>query len=316
MRPHVLTFENPPSFNDLVAKVRIVMNDGCDVRLHGRYDMRGNRPIYVMLPLVFKDEWQLYKYYSSQFGLKGAEVVAEITPLSVGEINVHDTGVTTEETIADPIEVEQPSQEEWHNVTHRVSLGSALTKTNPEALNLTVVTDEFNANTFAENVDTEQYIEEDDETTRSESDEENMQPSIDTASIAAIGLGGEGNETNVPSSVVTLCDVPTSSCNDWGFILHRRRVEDIKVEAYKPSGLSEPQLCMSHWVGRMWQLSSRWWSESKGSGGSHKEGSTIWVTRRCPPLFPGLRCTSPSTIRCGEIKQRHVVHHKVSDFEL
>jgi hypothetical protein len=56
MRPHVLTFENPPSFNDLVAKVRIVMNVGCDVRLHGRYDMRGNRPIYVMLPLVFKDE--------------------------------------------------------------------------------------------------------------------------------------------------------------------------------------------------------------------------------------------------------------------
>jgi hypothetical protein len=89
-----------------------------------------------------------------------------------------------------------------------------LTKTNPEALNLTVVTDEFDENTFAENVDTEQYIEEDDETTRSESDEENMQPSIDTASIAAIGLGGEGNETNVPSSVVTLCDVPTSSCND------------------------------------------------------------------------------------------------------
>jgi uncharacterized alkaline shock family protein YloU len=54
----------------------------------------------------------LYKYYASQFGLKGAEVVAEITPLSVGEINVHDTGVTTEETIADPIELEQPSQEE------------------------------------------------------------------------------------------------------------------------------------------------------------------------------------------------------------
>jgi hypothetical protein len=56
MRLHVLTFENLPSFNDLVAKVRIVMNVGCDVRLHGRYDMRGNRPIYVMLPLVFKDE--------------------------------------------------------------------------------------------------------------------------------------------------------------------------------------------------------------------------------------------------------------------
>jgi hypothetical protein len=42
-----------------------------------------------------------------------------------------------------------------------------------EALNLAVVTHEFDADTFAENVDTEQHIEEDDEIVRSESDEEN-----------------------------------------------------------------------------------------------------------------------------------------------
>jgi hypothetical protein len=45
--------------------------------------------------------------------LKGADVVVEITSLPVGEINIHDTGVTIEETIADPIAVEQLSQEEW-----------------------------------------------------------------------------------------------------------------------------------------------------------------------------------------------------------
>jgi hypothetical protein len=56
MRPHVLMFEKPPSFHDLVARVRTVMNAGCDVRLHGRYDMGHNRPIYVMLPLGFEDE--------------------------------------------------------------------------------------------------------------------------------------------------------------------------------------------------------------------------------------------------------------------
>jgi hypothetical protein len=56
MRPHVLTFEKPPSFNDLVARVRIVINVGCDMRLHGRYDMGGNKPIYVMLPLGSEDE--------------------------------------------------------------------------------------------------------------------------------------------------------------------------------------------------------------------------------------------------------------------
>jgi hypothetical protein len=30
MRPHVLTFEKPHSFNELVARVRVVMNVECD----------------------------------------------------------------------------------------------------------------------------------------------------------------------------------------------------------------------------------------------------------------------------------------------
>jgi hypothetical protein len=56
MRPHVLTFENPSSFNELVARVRAVMNTGYDLRLHDRYDMGGNKPIYMMLHLGSKDE--------------------------------------------------------------------------------------------------------------------------------------------------------------------------------------------------------------------------------------------------------------------
>jgi hypothetical protein len=56
MRPHMLTFKKLPSFNELVARVRTVMNAGCELRLHGRYDMGGNRPIYVMLPLGSEDE--------------------------------------------------------------------------------------------------------------------------------------------------------------------------------------------------------------------------------------------------------------------
>jgi hypothetical protein len=39
-----------------------------------------------------------------------------------------------------------------------------------------VVTDKFDVNMFDETVDTEPHIEEDDETTISESDEENVQP--------------------------------------------------------------------------------------------------------------------------------------------
>jgi hypothetical protein len=52
----VLTFEKQPSFNELVARVRIVMNVGCDVRLHRKYGTGGNRLIYVMLPLGSEDE--------------------------------------------------------------------------------------------------------------------------------------------------------------------------------------------------------------------------------------------------------------------
>jgi hypothetical protein len=39
MRRQVLTFLKRPSFNDLVARVRVVMNVECDVRLYRRYDM-------------------------------------------------------------------------------------------------------------------------------------------------------------------------------------------------------------------------------------------------------------------------------------
>jgi hypothetical protein len=61
-----------------------------------------------------------------------------------------------------------------------------LAKTHSEALNFTVVTEEFDANTFDENVDAEKHVEEDEETARSESDEENMQPSVHRAPDAVV----------------------------------------------------------------------------------------------------------------------------------
>jgi hypothetical protein len=79
MRAHVLTFRKPPSFNELVARVRTVMNVGCELRLHGRYDMWGNIPIYVMLPLGSEDEWQLYKSCTSQSGLNSGSCICRDT---------------------------------------------------------------------------------------------------------------------------------------------------------------------------------------------------------------------------------------------
>jgi hypothetical protein len=130
--------------------------------------------------------------------LKGAKVVAEITPLACGEIIVPKTGVTTEETVVDPIAVEQQRQEEWQGVTHRISLDSKLAKINFEALHLALVRDEFDTDMFDENVNTEQHVEKNDETASSESDEENMQPSVDTTPDAPVDTGGKGNEANVP----------------------------------------------------------------------------------------------------------------------
>jgi hypothetical protein len=72
----------------------------------------------------------LYKSYARDSGLKGAEVVAELTTLHDGEMTIHGTSMMTEEIIVDLIVVEQPSQEECQDVNHRVSLGIELTKAN------------------------------------------------------------------------------------------------------------------------------------------------------------------------------------------
>jgi hypothetical protein len=163
MRPHVLTFENPPSFNELVGRVRAVINIECDLRLHRRYDMGANRPIYVMLPPGSKDEWQLYKTCARDSRLKGAEIVSECAPLPGGEMTVHRTGMMMKEIIVDPIVMEVPSQEVCQGVTHRVSLGSELAKANAESLNLTLFTDEFDIDTFDQNLGNEENVDENDE---------------------------------------------------------------------------------------------------------------------------------------------------------
>jgi hypothetical protein len=56
--------------------------------------MSDNRSIYVMLPLRSEDECQLYKPYARRSGLKGVEIVVEITPLSDGEITVYETDLS------------------------------------------------------------------------------------------------------------------------------------------------------------------------------------------------------------------------------
>jgi alpha-D-ribose 1-methylphosphonate 5-triphosphate diphosphatase PhnM len=94
-------------------------------------------------------------------------------------------------------------------------LGSELAKIDSEALNLVVGINEFDADMFDENVATEPHIEEDDEAAISESDEENVHPSVDTAPDALVGTVDKGNKENMPSSSAAQCDVLKSSRIDW-----------------------------------------------------------------------------------------------------
>jgi hypothetical protein len=91
-------------------------------------------------------------------------------------------------------------------------------KTNSETLNLAVVTDEFDDEMFDENVDTEAHIEEDDEAGISKSDEENVQPLVDTTLDAPVGT--EGNEQN---------DL-TSSRIDWSSYYSKEELRALKVK--------------------------------------------------------------------------------------
>jgi hypothetical protein len=125
----------------------------------------------------------------------GEEVVAEMTPLPRSEMTVYKTSMTIEETIADNITMEQPSQKKYHSVTHRVSLGSELVKMNSESLNLALVRDECDVVMFDKNLDNEQHVEENGESSSNENDEENMQAPFDTILDVSVSIGGEVNVT-------------------------------------------------------------------------------------------------------------------------
>jgi hypothetical protein len=95
-----------------------------------------------------------------------------------------------------------------------------------------VVTDQFGTYTFDENVDTEHPVEEDnDEAASSESDEENVQPSIDiTPDGLSVDTIDECNEANMPSSAATACDVPTSSRIDWSSYYTDEELRALKLK--------------------------------------------------------------------------------------
>jgi hypothetical protein len=108
-----------------------------------------------------------------------------------GEMLVQGTGMT-EEVIADPIVLEQPSQDECHNVAHRVSLGSEMDKAHPEFHNLALASNEFDVNILDNEPCNEENVDEDDEASSSDNEEESNE--------ALVGTGGEGNDSLVPQN--------------------------------------------------------------------------------------------------------------------
>jgi hypothetical protein len=59
-----------------------------------------------------------------------------------------------------------------------------------------VVIDEFDEEIFDENVDTEVHVEEEEVVGINESDEKNVQPTVDTTPDAPVDIVDEGNEPN------------------------------------------------------------------------------------------------------------------------
>jgi hypothetical protein len=181
----------------LVATAIAVMNAGCDLSLHERYNMGGNRPIYVMLPLGSKDESQLYNTCATDSRLKGVEVITKYTLFPGGEMTLHGTGMTTEEIIVDSIVVGVPNQYECQSVTYRVSLGGELVKANSVSLNLSLVRYEFDVDVFDQNIGNEQNVDENDESSSSDSDEENIEALFNTTHDVPVAIGGKDNESNM-----------------------------------------------------------------------------------------------------------------------
>ena len=65
MREEVLKVGNAPCFDEIVARVRAVLNvdeDGSYVTVRGRLDAgRGGRAHYVIMELASENDWKLYK---------------------------------------------------------------------------------------------------------------------------------------------------------------------------------------------------------------------------------------------------------------
>jgi hypothetical protein len=188
-----------------------------------------------------------------------------------------------------------------------------LAKINFESLNLALVRDKFDADTFDENLNNEQHVEQNDESSSSESDEENIQPSFDAVPDAPIAIGGEGNEANVPPSAVTLCDVPTSSCIDWGSYytddeLRALKLKLINLQEYlNHKDISDigSTVCDSAIV------------DDEGNPRVQEEAikRVNYLSRSTPSSsFLRLHCMSPSTILCGQVKKdvRYIIRCQIS----
>jgi hypothetical protein len=82
MREEVLKFGNPPCFDEIVARVRAVLNvdaDGSYVTVRGRLDAgRGGRAHYVVMELASENDWKLYKECLNGSQVCCAELVVDV----------------------------------------------------------------------------------------------------------------------------------------------------------------------------------------------------------------------------------------------
>jgi hypothetical protein len=106
-----------------------------------------------------------------------------------GEMLVQGTRMT-EEVITNPIVLEQSSQDECHNITHRVNLCSEMAKSHPKFHNLALANDEVDVNILDNEPCNEENVDEDDEALSNDNEEESNE--------ALVGTSVKGNDSLVP----------------------------------------------------------------------------------------------------------------------
>ena len=186
MREQYARFETPPSFGDLVDRLKVMMNvDSTEsaITLRGWIDSGRGLAHYMLYPIPNEDEWLFYTQCVKESQVCCAEVVVEISRNSSGAIGdgVHEMGEESEGDPMDNLTQDHVNQEipclgveeVQLQGEGRVSMRS-LAAQNCDKFTMAVVNNDFAEDTFGtdDSEDDTYNVEEDEDDSGSSSEDE------------------------------------------------------------------------------------------------------------------------------------------------